>query len=134
MKKITLILFLLLNFIVYSQDKKYLTDRNEAINLIMIKEYDKALVKINSSLKLKENEADSYYIRGNIFQAKNLLEKAKTDYLKAIKLNPNHRDAMAKCAIIYGMQKDMNNFCYYAKKACSLGSQEACDMTKRFCN
>ena len=70
MKKITLILFMLINFIVYSQDKKYLTDRNEAINLIMIKEYDKALIKINSSLKLKENDADSYYIRGNIFQAK----------------------------------------------------------------
>ncbi|WP_374552511.1 tetratricopeptide repeat protein [Flavobacterium sp.] len=134
MKKIILLLILTYCFTSYSQTNTFEKLKNEAFELLINKEYNKALIKINEAIKLNSNNADAFYCRGNINEAKNLLSSALSDYLKATKINPKHKDATSKCAIIYGKQKDMPNFCKYSKKACELGSDDACNMNNRFCN
>lgn len=132
--KLRLILYFLLSTLgVYSQSSEFNKLKDEALTSLINNNYDIALVKINNALSLNQTNADAYYIRGNIYERKQLVENAKKDYLKAIQINPKHIEAMSKCAIIYGKQKDMNSFCYYANKACELGSNDACGMYYKFC-
>ena len=130
--KFTLTL-LLLTLLGYSQISESNKLQNEAIELIMKKDYANSLSKINKAIAISQTNADYYYIRGNAYEKLTQIENAKADYLKAIQLNPKHGDATAKCAIMYGKQNNMERFCFYAKKACELGSSDACAMYSRFC-
>lgn len=107
---------------------------DNALTLLINGDLDNALIEINKALSINPVNADSYYVRGNIFQQKGYLNDALDDFKQAILLNPNHVEATVKCAIIYGKQKKMNLFCDYANKACQLGDPTACSMINRFCN
>ncbi|WP_026978445.1 tetratricopeptide repeat protein [Flavobacterium tegetincola] len=134
MKSKLIILLLFFSFSLYSQKSEFTNLKDDAIKLLMNNDANGSLTKINQAININSQNADAYYIRGNVYEKKGLIEDAKKDYLKAIQLNPKHGDAMSKCAIMYGKQKDMINFCYYVKKACDLGSADACGMKNRFCN
>ncbi|KVV16406.1 tetratricopeptide repeat protein [Flavobacterium sp. TAB 87] len=136
---LTLILFctLFLNSS-YSQGSSrktdYETSYNYALKLLINGDYDNSLVQINKSLKLNPTNADSYYVKGNIYEGKMDYQNALFNYKKAIQLNSNHIDATMKAAIIYGKMNDKPNACLYFKKACNLGNDDACTGYKRFCN
>ena len=89
---------------------------------------------IDLAITNNNQNADSYYIKGNIDEKKYGFNKALKSYLYALKINPNHKDANSKTAICYGKLNDKYNFCIYANKACDLGDSNACDMVRRFCN
>ena len=132
--KLRLILFLLLLTLgAYSQNSEFNKLKDEALTALINNSHDVALVKINKALKLNQNNADAYYIRGNVYQKKQQIEAAKKDFLKAVQLNPKHIDALSKCAIIYGKENNMSQFCYYSKKACDYGGNDACGMYYKFC-
>ncbi|MGO3182625.1 MAG: hypothetical protein ACTIJ9_07310 [Aequorivita sp.] len=56
------------------------------------------------------------------------------DYEKTIELNPEHVDALMKCAILYGKNNKREMACEYSKRACELGNGEACSGNNKFCN
>lgn len=107
---------------------------DNALTLLMNGDLDNALIDINKALEIRPNEADSYYVRGNINQQKGNLDDALDDFVMAIGFNPRHSDATMKCAIIYGKQNNRTMSCIYMKKACDLGVSEACSGYSRFCN
>lgn len=57
-----------------------------------LKEYDEILEKYNDS-------ADAYYGRGVIYEKQNNMVKARAEWRKAIKLEPNHAGAKKKLSI-----------------------------------
>ncbi len=107
---------------------------DNALTLLMNGDLDNALIDINKALEIDSGKANSYYVRGNIYQQKGNLDDALNDYLKAVDLNPEFIDAIMKCAIIYGKQNNRNMSCFYMKKACDLGVSDACSGYSKFCN
>lgn len=79
-------------------------------------------------------DADSWYIRGNINQKLVRDNEALEDFLKALELKPDHMDAIKKCAILSSKTGNDGMRCYYLWKACNLGDPEACEGVRRFCN
>lgn len=79
-------------------------------------------------------DADSYYIRGNIYHKLLRYENALEDFQKALGIKPNHMDAIKKIAIISSKTGDKDLVCYYLWRACNMGDQEACEGAERFCN
>jgi Flp pilus assembly protein TadD len=86
MKLKFIISFLLISLVGYSQISESNKLKNEAIELLMNKEYSNSLIKINKAISLNQVNADYYYIRGNAYEKLMQVEKAKADYLKAIQL------------------------------------------------
>jgi len=114
-----------------SEYNKY---HDDALTLLINGNLNQALVKINEAIKINPNKADSYYVRGNIYQKKGYLNIALTDFLKTLEINPNHSDAAFKSAIVYGKLNNKSMFCYYMEKACDLGDSDACEGHNEFCN
>lgn len=111
----------------------YKTYYNSAITFLTNGDYDNALNSINKSIMINPTNADSYYIRGNVYQKKANYLNAIRDYQKAIKLNPNHIDAISKCGISYAKMNDKAAACRYFKRACDMGSDDGCNVYSRFC-
>ena len=107
---------------------------DNALTLLINGDLDNALIEINKALEINPKKADSYYVRGNIFQQKGYLNDALNDFLQAISLNPKHSEATMKCAIIYGKLNDRGMSCLYIRRACDLGVSDACSGYNRFCN
>jgi len=59
----------------------------EAIKDIETENYKSALKKINSSINMNPNIANSYFIRGKVFYEIGHFTKAKVDFEKALELN-----------------------------------------------
>lgn len=134
MKKIIL-LFVFTNISFgQSTSTDYKTYYNSALTLLINGDYENSLKTINKSIAINPNNADSYYIRGNVYQKQLKNTFALSDYQRAIKLNPNHTDAIMKSGIIYGKANDRITACKYFKKACDLGDNDGCVTYNRFCN
>ena len=93
-----------------------------------------ALNLINRAIELNPENANSHYVKGNVYQLQGNLTSAISSYKDAIHLKPDFTDAIMKCAICYGKLNDMSNFCLYARKACDMGNTDACNGLTRFCN
>lgn len=133
MKKRLLLITFLFGLISFAQNSNYDIYHNNAVSLLIKGDYERALNDINKAININSKKADSYYVRGNIYQKLGDLNKALNDFRKAIELNSKHSDAMMKCAIIYGQSGQNSTACYYLKKACELGNSDACDGNRRFC-
>src|SRR5690606_2601189 len=64
----------------------------KATRLIAVGEMDAADAEIATAMKIKPNSAEAYACRGAASQARLQLDDARTDYLRAIELNPRLRD------------------------------------------
>lgn len=135
MKKIFLLFVLTIcSNISFSQTSStHNTYYDSAITLLLNGDYDNALSSINKAITLNPTNADSYYIRGNIYQKKVNNPYAIKDYQKAIKLNPNHIDAISKCGISYAKMNDKATACKYFKRACDMGDNDGCNIFNKFC-
>jgi tetratricopeptide (TPR) repeat protein len=137
MKTILLLFFLVFssNFIFcQTSSVDYKNSHDSAITFLINGDYDNALSNINKAIALNPTYADSYYIRGNIYQQKTNYRIAIQEYLKAIKLDPNHIDAISKCGICYAKMNDKSTACIYIKRACDMGNNDGCNIYYKFCN
>lgn len=132
MKKYITILTLLFSLFSFSQSN-YEEYSNIALSELMNGNLTNALTNINKAINIDTNKPNLYYIRGNIYQKQNLLDKALKDYLYTIKLKPEHIDAIMKTAITYGKLGNRTNSCIYLMKACNLGETKACQGYNKFC-
>lgn len=80
------------------------------------------------------DDADSWYIRGNINQKLVRYNDALEDFNKAIEIKPDHFDAIKKAAILSSKTGDEGMACYYLWKGCNMGDPEACEGVEKFCN
>lgn len=106
---------------------------NRGLSYLMLNQLDKAEEDFNKSIKYNSTFSNSYYLRGNIYQRRGDFYSAISDFEKAIKLNPNNPDSYMKCAILYGKRGNRQKSCEYMKRACELGSYDACSGYSRFC-
>ena len=88
-------------------------------NLIKAKEYDKALVYIESALKKEPNDPDYLSLAATLYFAKKVLQKAKEYLLKTIRLRKSAQDYQL-LASIYLMQKQYKKALKYLKSAYAL--------------
>lgn len=88
---------------------------------------------IHKAIEYNPNNADSYYVLGNIYQLQGLNMPALEALKMAININPRHVDAIMKSAIIYGKAGDMINCCAQFKRACELGDQNGCIGVTKAC-
>lgn len=79
------------------------------------------------------DDADSWYIRGNINQKLVRYTNALEDFNKAIEIKPDHFDAIKKAAILSSKTGDEGMACYYLWKGCNMGDPEACEGVEKFC-
>lgn len=131
----TIFTFCFTNPLLFSQSNKVSeTHKDKAIDELISGNKQKALIEINQAIKLYQNNADYYYIRGNVIEKMNDLDNALFDYKKTISLNPKHIDATMKCGIMLAKLNNKKKACEYFKKACELGEKKACELNNKFCN
>jgi tetratricopeptide (TPR) repeat protein len=58
-----------------------------------IREYDEAILDFTTAIRLKPDDADTYYNRGLVWHYKESHDHAIADYGEAIRLNPNYTNA-----------------------------------------
>lgn len=137
MKK-TLIFMLLIFFCnnLFSQNNKLTAEnsKDKAVDYLMGKNYSNALFEINKSIKLDSNNADSFYLRGYIYQDMKELKKALIDYNTALKLNPKQTDALLKMGTVYLLLKNKVKACEAFISACSYGEDKGCEIKNKLCN
>lgn len=127
--------FCFMNQLLFSQSNK-ISERykDNAIDELISGNMQKALIEINHAIKLYPNNADYYYVRGNVIEKMNDLNNALVNYKKSIHLNPKHTDATMKCGIMLAKLNNKKKACEYFKKACELGENKACELNNKFCN
>lgn len=125
-KKISKILFLLVSLAVVGISPAFCSDdadisyidvsaeeleqqANDAfqkgVRLLRMKSYDAALAMFKEALSYNPQSSDAYYNIGNIYVAKNDIDEAYKNYVKAIALNPRDYDAILQAAkIAYNKQ------------------------------
>ena len=81
---------------------------------------DSALILCNTALRFDNNMAEAYYVRGNYYRFKGFYDKAKDDYDKSIKINPNSWEAYYGLALLYVSTADFLNCIDNLQKAASL--------------
>lgn len=134
-----MLIFLLLIFFgnnLFSQNNK-LTAKNpkdKAVDYLMNENYFNALFEINKSIKLDSNNADSFYLRGFIYQEMKDLNKALIDYNTSLKLNPKQTDALLKMGTVYLLLKNKVKACEAFILASSYVENNRCEIKNKLCN
>ena len=119
-KKINRILFLLVSLIVIGASPAFCSDIDvseeeleqqasiafqKGVRLLRMKSYDSALEMFKEALSYNPQSSDSYYNIANIYVAKNDIDEAYKNYVKAIAINPRDYDAILQAAkIAYNKQ------------------------------
>ena len=106
---------------------------NRGLSYLMINKLDEALQDFDKSIQFNPTFSDSYYLRGDVYKRRGSSFSAIRDFEKAIELNPDNPDPYMQCAIVYGRQGNKQKSCQYIRKACDLGSYDACSGYSRFC-
>lgn len=107
---------------------------NRALSYLLNNSFKEAKVDINKALEFNSEKAELYYIRANINIKLGEMYSVIDDLKRVIEINPNFIDGYLKLAVIYGQKGDKSSACFYFKKACDIGSAEACDGYSQFCN
>ncbi|MBI3518987.1 MAG: tetratricopeptide repeat protein, partial [Bacteroidetes bacterium] len=78
-----------------------------------VKQYENAFAKINQALKLNENLAKAYYLKGNIYKEIGDTGKAISSLETAIEQDNKNYGAFLDLGLIYGGKKNALAFEYY---------------------
>ena len=62
---------------------------------------DEAFNSLNSAIESDPSNAESYFNRGNIYEGREMDDKAISDYTKAIDLKPRYAEAFINRGIVY---------------------------------
>lgn len=72
-----------------------------AVALMLQKNYDEALRSLSKASELKPTSPIPYALRGELFESKKDVVRARQEYLEAIKINPSYHVPHVKLADIY---------------------------------
>ncbi len=75
---------------------------------------------VTLALRFDNNMAEAYSVRGNYYRFKGFYDKAKDDYDKTLKINPNSWEAFYGIALLYVSTADFLNCIDNLQKAASL--------------
>ncbi|VAW68057.1 hypothetical protein MNBD_GAMMA09-2392 [hydrothermal vent metagenome] len=64
-------------------------------------EYAESLKLVNKAIELNPEQAQAYNLRGQIYIINGNINKAKDDYLKAVKIKPAYKNAQYNLALLY---------------------------------
>lgn len=78
-----------------------------------VKQYENAFAKINQALKINENLAKGYYLKGNIYKEVGDTGKAISSLETAIEQDNKNYGAFLDLGLIYGAKKNNLAFEYY---------------------
>jgi tetratricopeptide (TPR) repeat protein len=78
-----------------------------------VKQYENAFAKINQALKVNENLAKAYYLKGNIYKEIGDTGKAVSSLETAIEQDNKNYGAFLDLGLIYGAKKNPLAFEYY---------------------
>lgn len=78
-----------------------------------VKQYENAFVKINQALKINENIAKAYFLKGDIYKELGDTTKSISSYETAIEQDNRHYNAFLNLGIIYATRKNPIAFEYY---------------------
>jgi tetratricopeptide (TPR) repeat protein len=115
----------------FSQDADFYNFYFEGNALLVKGQYDKAIEKYNSALKLAEI-AYVYYNRGNAYYGKKDFTNALSDFNKTIKLNDSYAEAYCQRGLVKNALGD-KTCCDDLKKAVKLDMESAKEFYKTIC-
>ena len=78
-----------------------------------VKQYDNAFAKINDALKINENMAKAYFLKGDIYKEIGDTTKSVSSYETAIEQDNKHYDSFFNLGLIYASRKNPIAFEYY---------------------
>lgn len=80
---------------------------------LYIEEYNKALTEINTVLRQDVYHPEGYYLKGMVYKSLSDTNKAISNFMTALQVQPDHRDAMIQLGIMHGMKGDPIALKYY---------------------
>lgn len=78
-----------------------------------VKQYENAFVKINDALKINENIAKAYFLKGDIYKEIGDTTKSVSSYETAIEQDNKHYGSFFNLGLIYASRKNPIAFEYY---------------------
>ena len=98
-------------------EKKFPDNREALLKLgelyFLVKQYQKAIDYVNKSLKIDENQAKAYYLKGSIYRESGDTAKAISSLVTAVEQDNKYEDAFYDLGIIYAARKNPLAFEYY---------------------
>lgn len=131
-----LIYYFLLSFtITYGQNNSRSASyyHDLALSQLIDNKLDDALNNINTSINIDPYKSSSYYIKGIVYQRKELHYVAIDNFKQAIKLDPSNPDFYIKTAYSFNKVNRIQEACDYLEEACVLGNSHACEAVRQFC-
>lgn len=105
-----------------------------ALSQVIDNKLDDALNNINTSINIDPYNSSSYYIKGIVYQRKELYYVAIENFKQAIKLDPSNPDFYIKTAYSFNKVNRIQEACDYLQEACVLGNSHACEAVRQFCS
>lgn len=78
-----------------------------------VKQYENAFTKINQALKINENSAKAYFLKGEIYKEMGDTSKSVSSYETAIEQDNKHYNAFFNLGLIYSAHQNPIAFEYY---------------------
>ncbi|MBP7808064.1 MAG: tetratricopeptide repeat protein [Bacteroidia bacterium] len=79
----------------------------------LVRQYENAITHINKALKVDENMANAYYLKGSVFKEMGDTAKAISSLQTAIEQDPKFFDAFLDAGILYASRRNPLAFEYY---------------------
>lgn len=79
----------------------------------LVRQYENAITNINKALKIDENMANAYYLKGSVFKEIGDTAKAISSFQTAIEQDNKFFDAFLDAGILYASRKNPLAFEYY---------------------
>lgn len=91
---------------------------DEIADMIIKKEVDQAIIKINKILLESPDNPDAICLKGKIFgQGMNQMDSARFYFQKALQINPNHVNSLENMGVSYAIQGQLEKALQYFTKA-----------------
>ncbi len=100
-----------------NKEKEFFIQKNLGLCNVNLSLLEEATNNFKRAIKLKEDDATSWYYLGILYENSNDIENAQQAYMKVISLRETFPDAYKNLSIIYMKKKDMNNALICAQKA-----------------
>jgi tetratricopeptide (TPR) repeat protein len=102
-------------------NKKNLSARLNIVKLLVeLQKYQKAELILDKLLIIDQNNYENYYIKGIINKRLRKFKTSKENYLKSIKLNPNHHLSYNEIGYLFYLNKDFKNAYLYMNKSIAI--------------